>query len=132
MNEVVEGGNKKDWINTFQELYKFIRVLNSKCTNMDFKSAPSVEDQVTGLTGGFENKCALCVVITRIVENYIIYHRKNVTDFLENEFCTLFDGVTKPTCQAFVHYAGPYIIKAILNKENADVACLSIGWCVNK
>lgn len=66
------------------------------------------------------------------MENYIIYHRKNVTDFLENEFCTLFDGVTKPTCQAFVHYAGPYIIKAILNKENADVACLSIGWCVNK
>lgn len=105
-------------------------MLNRKCTNMDFKEQESTT--VTSLTGGFENKCALCVVLTKVIENYVIYHKRNVTDFLENEFCTFFDGIVKPSCEAFVHYAGPFIIKAILNRENPDRACLSIGWCKNK
>lgn len=37
----------------------------------------------------------------------------------------------KPTCEAFIHYAGPSIIEAIVNKENSDVTCLKIGFCKN-
>jgi acyloxyacyl hydrolase len=52
-----------------------------------------------------------------------------VAKFVEQEFCTLFDGLLKPSCEAFVHYAGPYIIKGLLNKENTDVICHGSGMC---
>ena len=39
--------------------------------------------------------------------------------------------MVRPTCEAFVHYAGPYIIKALLKKQSADVACLEVGFCQN-
>ena len=131
--EVTEKGNKKGWINEFEEIYARIKKLNAECTNMDFEigTRPIQGNPSLGLTGGFENKCALCVVLTKILENYIMVHHKDVTDFIEREFCDLFDGVTRPTCEAFVHYAGPSIIKALLKKENADVACIGIGFCQN-
>lgn len=66
------------------------------------------------------------------MENYIVYHKKNVTDFIENEFCTLFDGIIKPTCEAFVHYAGPFLIKTLLKRENPDRVCLAAGLCKNR
>lgn len=50
------------------------------------------------------------------MENYIVYHRKDVVDFIEKQFCSLFDGMLKPTCEAFTHYVGPTLIKHILNK----------------
>jgi len=28
----------------------------------------------------------------------------------------MFDGLVKPTCEAFVHYGGPFIIKGLINK----------------
>ena len=65
---------------------------------MDFKQVISEEDIKSGNANGFDDKCALCVVLSRVMENYIVYHRKNVADFIENEFCTYFDGVVKPTC----------------------------------
>lgn len=83
---------------------------------MDFKEPEEIESSSSGLTGGFENKCALCVVLTKVLENYIMVHRKDAANFIEKEFCTLFDGITKPTCEAFVHYAGPLLIKALINK----------------
>jgi len=49
---------------------------------MDFTEHSS--NDVASLKGGFENKCALCVILTKVIENYIIYHRKNVTNFIEN------------------------------------------------
>lgn len=57
--------------------------MNRKCTNMDFIEKEETSEQ-GGLTGGFENKCALCVVITQVIDNYIRVHKKNVTDFIEN------------------------------------------------
>ena len=68
------------------------------------------------MEGGFENKCVLCVMLLRIVENYIGVHARDVTDFIEREFCDKFDGTLRPTCEAFVHFAGPTIIRALLNK----------------
>lgn len=62
---------------------------------------------------GLDDKCAICVVILKVMENYVFLHKKDVTDFVEREFCDLFDGIVRPTCEAFVHYAGPYIIKAL-------------------
>jgi hypothetical protein len=41
----------------------------------------------------------------------------------------MFDGLIKPTCEAFVHYAGPYLIKGFLNKENTDTICHGSGMC---
>ena len=57
---------------------------------MDFSGETNVS--------GFDNKCALCVIITRVIENYIDYHDKDVTDFVENEVCEFFDATLKPTC----------------------------------
>jgi hypothetical protein len=56
------------------------------------------------------------VIVTKIMENYIGVHKKDITNFIEREFCDLFDGVIRPTCEAFVHYAGPTIISMILKK----------------
>jgi acyloxyacyl hydrolase len=66
-----------------------------------------------------------------VIDNYITYHRKDVATFVENEFCSMFEGLVKPTCEAFVHYAGPHIIKGLISKENADVICHSRGMCQN-
>ena len=63
---------------------------------MDFTSKSASTQE--GLGGGFQNKCALCVVLAQIIENYVSVHRKNVTDFIEREFCDLLDGVMRPTC----------------------------------
>jgi hypothetical protein len=65
---------------------------------MNFKAIEFEQGSDSEVGGGFENKCALCVVLTKIIDNYVTLHRKNIADFLENEFCTLFDGITKPTC----------------------------------
>lgn len=77
--------------------------LASKCTNSDFNG--------TGLKG-FDNSCALCVVLLRVMDNYIEYHKNDVVKFVLKDFCNLFAGIVKPTCEAFVHYAGPIIIEA--------------------
>ena len=39
--------------------------------------------KISAVTGGFENKCVLCVILTKILENYISIHKKDVTDFIE-------------------------------------------------
>ena len=61
-----------------------------KCTNADFIEIES--------DNGFDDKCALCSVITRVMENYVVYHRRDVAKFVEDEFCSMFDGLIKPTC----------------------------------
>jgi hypothetical protein len=81
---IVESGNKKDWVNNWEEIYQVIKTLNRKCTNMNFVEKEETLEQAGSLTGGFENKCALCVVLTQILDNYIRVHKKNVTDFIEN------------------------------------------------
>ena len=69
-----------------------IEAMQKSCTNSDFK------ESLTELEGGFQNQCALCVVILRVMENYVNYNRLNVADFVNKEFCTLFDNNLKPTC----------------------------------
>jgi hypothetical protein len=66
---------------------------------------------------GFNDHCALCVVITRVMENYVEYWQKNVTHFVSKEFCGLFDGTLKPTCLAFINLAGPIIIDSLVSQE---------------
>jgi hypothetical protein len=44
----------------------------------------------------------------------------------------MFDGLVKPTCEAFVHYAGPFIIKGILNKENSDLTTIRGSYVMLK
>ena len=58
-----------------------MKKMAESCTNADFKGTDSKDEEA--LTGGFENKCALCVVLTQIIENYIGIHKKDVTDFIE-------------------------------------------------
>lgn len=94
----------------------------SKCTSSDFE---------TKRLQGFDDKCALCVVILRVIENYVGYHDHNITDFLNNELCQWFSGLIKPTCEAFVHYAGPFIIDSFVKNEPSDIICLKIGMCNN-
>lgn len=80
----------------------------SKCTSSDFE---------TKNLKGFDDKCALCTVILRVMENYIGYHNKDVTEFINNEVCGWFDGLLRPTCEAFIHYAGPVIINSLIKNE---------------
>lgn len=44
----------------------------------------------------------------------------------------MFDNVIKPTCEAFIHYAGPVIIQTLVNKEPSDKVCIGVGLCQNK
>ena len=53
-----------------------IELLQKSCTNSDFKS---ISNEVES---GFQNECALCVVILRVMENYVNYHRLDVADFV--------------------------------------------------
>ena len=66
------------------------------------------------------------------MENYVNYHRLDVADFVNKEFCSLFDDNIKPTCKAFIHFAGPVIIQTLYNKEPSDKVCLSLGICKDK
>ena len=98
------------------------------CTNTDFKE-PLTEE---GLRSGFQNECALCVVLLRVMENYVHYHRVDVADFVNHKFCEMFDDNLKPTCQAFIHFAGPIIISTLYKREPSDKVCLTIGLCKDK
>ncbi len=49
---------------------------------MDFKG--NFTRKNPALTGGFENKCVLCVILTQVIENYVSIHKKDVTDFIES------------------------------------------------
>ena len=66
--------------------------MQQSCTNANF------EEIQNDIESGFQNECALCVVILRVMENYVNYHRLDVTDFVNNKFCSLFDENVKPTC----------------------------------
>ena len=44
------------------------------------------------------------------------YHKVAVADFVNKQFCEMFDNVIKPTCEAFIHFAGPVIIQTLVNK----------------
>lgn len=123
LEELVGLFSTKDWINIYHQIYPRLNQLQMSCTNADFEEK--------GSSNGFDNQCALCTVISRVVENYVTYHRKDVAQFVENDFCSLFDGLIKPTCEAVVHYLGPHLIKGILNKENSDVICAAAGMCHN-
>ena len=121
MEELVGLLSHPHWVEIYQEIYQRLHGIQQKCTNANFFQLRN--------ENGFDDQCALCSVLTRVMENYVKYHRKDVAKFIEDEFCTFFDGLVKPTCEAFVHYAGPHIIKGLINKENTDVICHSLGMC---
>lgn len=85
----------------YETLHLKMKALQASCTNRDFEYGPKSSDN------GLDDKCALCVIVLRVFENYISYHKKNVTSYVLKELCGLFDGAVKPTCEAFIHYAGP-------------------------
>lgn len=39
------------------------------------------------MSSGFQNECALCVVVLRVMENYVNYNRLAVADFVNKQFC---------------------------------------------
>jgi hypothetical protein len=51
-----------------------------------------------------------------VIENYVSYHKVAAADFVNKQFCELFNGAIKPTCEAFVHFAGPIIIETLIRK----------------
>lgn len=93
-----------NYLEHFEGTEQLMHQIANKCTNADFNGT---------MLKGFDNSCALCVVILQVSENYINFHRANVTEFINKKLCSFFDGLMKPTCEAFVHYAGPVIIRAI-------------------
>jgi hypothetical protein len=99
--------NSSDWQQNFDKMRVLMGSLQRGCTNSDFKSPQN---------GGFENKCAICVVLLRVIENYVSYHKVAAADFVNKQFCELFNGAIKPTCEAFVHFAGPIIIETLIRK----------------
>lgn len=109
----------------YEALHLKMKALQTSCTNRDF------EYGLQGSENGLDDKCALCVIVLRVFENYIQVHKKEVTELALKEFCGLFDATVKPTCEAFIRFAGPSIINAIINKETPDVTCLKIGFCHN-
>ena len=66
--------HSSNWIEIYQEIYPKLARIQQKCTNADFIAK--------GPSNGFDNKCALCTVLSRVMENYITYHRKDVTQFI--------------------------------------------------
>ncbi len=50
-----------------------MKALQASCTNRDFEYGPSGSDN------GFDDKCALCVIVLQVFENYIGIHKKDVT-----------------------------------------------------
>ena len=50
------------------------------------------------------------------MENYVSYHKVSAADFVNKQFCDLFNGALRPTCEAFVHFAGPVIIETLIKK----------------
>ena len=50
--------------------------MQQKCTNADFIQK--------GSDNGFDDTCALCSVLSRVIENYVTYHRKDVAKFVED------------------------------------------------
>lgn len=81
MSEIKDLSADPEWVDNFQEIYARLKSLSSKCTNMDFIGNST--RKASTVSGGFENKCVLCVILTKILENYISIHKKDVTDFIE-------------------------------------------------
>lgn len=76
----------------YETLHLKLKALQTSCTNRDFSYGPKSSDN------GLDDKCALCVIVIRVFENYIGVHAKDVSNYVLREFCGLFDGATKPTC----------------------------------
>lgn len=72
------------------------------------------------------------MVILRVMDNYVNYHKVGVSDFVNHQFCSFFDGNVRPTCEAFIHFAGPLIIQTLYQREPSDKVCLALGMCKNK
>ena len=90
MHEIVNLFKSHNWVESYEEIYPKLNQIQQKCTNADFIAK--------GGSNGFDNKCALCTVLSRVMENYITYHRKDVAKFVVDDFCSMFDGLVKPTC----------------------------------
>ena len=103
------------WIETYQQVIPKMAQLQQQCTNADFNSPVGSTPKKAG---GLE--CALCSVLVSIMENYAVYHRKDLMKVVEEEFCSQFDGLVKPTCEAFTHYIGPHLVKGAAERETAD------------
>ena len=53
-----------------------MKALQAFCTNRDFKYGLQFPDN------GLDDKCALCVIVIRVMENYISYHSKEVSNYV--------------------------------------------------
>lgn len=65
--------NGKRWHKNITGLRIVMDEVASKCTSSDFE---------TKKLKGFDDQCALCVVILRVIENYIAYHNRDVAEFI--------------------------------------------------
>ena len=63
LSEVAQFGVQENWLENFQQIFERLKILNSQCTNMDFKQTSKITTEVKG----FDDKCALCVVITKVI-----------------------------------------------------------------
>jgi hypothetical protein len=68
--------HNQNWVDIYQEIYVKMHNIQQKCTNADFVEL--------GPDNGFDDKCALCSVLSRVMENYITYHRRDVAHFVEH------------------------------------------------
>lgn len=66
---------KERWSKNVTGLRVVIDEVASKCTSSDFKEKN---------LKGFDDQCALCVVILRVITNYVAYHKKGMVDFLNH------------------------------------------------
>jgi hypothetical protein len=58
------------------------------------------------------------------MENYVSYHKVAAADFVNKQFCDLFNGALRPTCEAFVHIAGPVSINEFIFDKSGNFEIL--------
>jgi len=60
--------------------------------------------------------CIVCGAIVTLIENEVIYEKKDISEYLAKEFCRLFPSALNPTCNEIVAWLGPFIIDGFTKK----------------
>ncbi len=84
---------------------------------------------LAGLT--WDSNCVACTVLLGNVEKYAEIHSLNIDTFLMNDFCKLFKGEIRTTCQTVIGQYGPEILDSLLNHTSPDKICRDIKKCTN-
>jgi hypothetical protein len=70
LEDVVALSSHSKWVEMYETIHLKMKALQASCTNRDFNYGQNSP------VNGLDDKCALCVIVLRVFENWVNYHNK--------------------------------------------------------